>query len=287
MLVRFGEIGIKSPYVRRSMLQRLRRNILEAMAAHGVEGDVASIGSRLWLEGPDPDRLLGVATRTFGVVSASLAVRVPATQQELVQAAVGLGIQGAWRTFAVRATREGEHPFTSMELAKAAGSAIVLAREAQGLPCKVDLTQPEMEVHLDVRAKEGYAFAGAVAGPGGLPVGSQGVVVARVEDPRDALAAWLLMRRGCAARLASSRPDAEGHPARALRAWGWTSDLHAWGDPAAMLAQARASALVTGDGLQAAVLASDGPTVVLRPLAGLDPAFAADLARRHGLGELA
>jgi len=71
VLVRFGEIGIKSAPVRRSMLERLRQNLLESMLRAGVEGDVRTVGSRLWMAGPVPDALARAACRTFGVVSAS------------------------------------------------------------------------------------------------------------------------------------------------------------------------------------------------------------------------
>ncbi|HLF16418.1 MAG TPA: hypothetical protein VI796_03175, partial [Candidatus Thermoplasmatota archaeon] len=44
VLVRFGELGIKSAPVRRRMLERLRANLLDAMEREGVEGDVRKVG---------------------------------------------------------------------------------------------------------------------------------------------------------------------------------------------------------------------------------------------------
>src|ERR1051326_1712296 len=113
VLVRFGEIGIKSAPVRRAMVERLRQNLLDGLVRDGVEGDVRAVGSRLWMTGPDATALADVACRTFGVVSASPCVVVPATMDAMGAAAAQLALAQPWRTFAIRATREGKHPFSS------------------------------------------------------------------------------------------------------------------------------------------------------------------------------
>jgi tRNA uracil 4-sulfurtransferase len=292
VLVRFGEIGIKSAFVRRQMVERLRQNLLDLMARESVEGDASSIGSRLWLAGPDPARLLSVARRTFGVVSASLAERVEPEWDTLLAAAVrhAMAHPAPWTSFAIRATREGDQGWTSMDLAKAAGSAVFVAAEAAGRTPKVDLTRPDLEVHIDVRAQHAFVFTETVAGPGGLPLGSQGKVVARLDTPQDTVAAWLLMRRGCSILAASSQPAGETHPGQPLVAWGWggrmlpvppgATGATLWG----LALDHGASAAVTGDGLAEAATADEPPgALVLRPLAGLLPSFAGELAERHGL----
>ena len=52
VIVRFGEMGIKSAPVRNAMLERLRANLVDGIMRHGVEGDVQRRGARLGRGGP-------------------------------------------------------------------------------------------------------------------------------------------------------------------------------------------------------------------------------------------
>lgn len=284
VLVRFGEIGIKSPPVRRAMLRQLRDNLLLGMEREKAEGDVSLLGARLWMVGPDTAKLLDVAQRSFGVVSASPVRKVAATIEAIGAAAVPMAMERpGWATFAVRTTREGDQPFTSQEVGVQVGSLIWKAVESAGRKPKVDLTKPDLEVFVDVRKGHAFVFTQTVDGPGGIPVGSQGVALALLSDENSFLAAWLMMRRGCAiiglhAGTTGSLPvDAVAELAR----WGLdpevellpvctgTTSKPALLEAAAVVAKARkAQALVTGDTIDSALVGA--PLPVLRPLCGLD-----------------
>jgi len=59
------------------------------------------------------------------------------------------------QTFAVRATRIGEHPFTSPEIAAEVGRAIIDSfRESTGRRLKVNLDDPDVEIHVLLRDDE-------------------------------------------------------------------------------------------------------------------------------------
>ena len=287
VLVRFGEIGIKSAPVRRAMLERLRQNLLAGMERERVEGDVKALGARLWMAGPDTDALLAVAQRTFGVVSASPVRKVPATMEAMGEAAIALALDPAtpaWRTFALRTSREGDHPFTSQDVAVQVGSLVWKAAQAAGRTPKVDLSKPDLQVFVDVRQGHAFVFTRTVDGPGGIPVGSQGVAVALLSDEASFLAAWLMMRRGCkvwglhAGTTGSIPIDAVAELVR----WGLQPDVDLLPactgtvskpvllEAAAKVANAhRAKVLVTGDTLDSSL--APAPLPVLRPVCGLDP----------------
>jgi tRNA uracil 4-sulfurtransferase len=296
VLVRFGEIGIKSPPVRRAMVERLRQNLLDGLLRDGVEGDVKALGSRLWMVGPDAAALASTACRTFGVVSASPCLVVEGTLEAISAGAVALALPRPWSTFAVRATREGTHPFSSQEVQVKAGSAVWTAAQAAGRVPKVDLKRPDLEVHVDVRQSKAYLFTEHLEGPGGIPVGSQGTVVMLLSDEASFVAAWLLMRRGCdllpvhAGTTGSLDLDA----VETLSRWGLPRDvtllpvcsgtvskatlLQAAGR---LALEAGAPAIATGDTLDSALGTPRLP--VLRPMCGLLPAEAAQWTRRIGL----
>ncbi|MCK5548441.1 MAG: hypothetical protein KAI64_05465, partial [Thermoplasmata archaeon] len=94
-------------------------------------------------------------------------------------------------------------PYSSQSVAEEIGSAILSSRK--GL--KVDLDEPDVEVYVEVREDKAYVFKDAVRGPGGLPLGSQGLVVAFVEEESDIAAAWLMMKRGCKVHLAHAHQN--------------------------------------------------------------------------------
>jgi tRNA uracil 4-sulfurtransferase len=72
----------------------------------------------------------------------------------------------------------------------------------------VDLHHPDLVVYVEVRDKRAYVFSEYLDGPGGLPMGSQGKVVAVIEKRRDALAAWMMMKRGCRVLLLGDDAEA-------------------------------------------------------------------------------
>ena len=116
-------------------------------------------------------------------------------------------------SFAVKARREGNHPYSSMDVGREVGSAIFIANEDRNV--KVNLSKPDMTFYVEIRGKSARVFTEYIPGPGGLPFGSQGKVVAFVETEKDALAAWFMMKRGCRAVIAGREDGA----ARLLREW--------------------------------------------------------------------
>lgn len=63
---------------------------------------------------------------------------------------------------------------------------------------KVDLTDPEVVIRVDVTRSNAFVYSNKTPGPGGLPVGTAGRVMHLFSGGIDSpVAAWLLMKRGC------------------------------------------------------------------------------------------
>jgi thiamine biosynthesis protein ThiI len=209
-LVRFGELALKSRFVRRQLQDRLVSNLLEMAAAEGTECLVASDFGRIYLRADDEAAATSLLARTFGVVSFSPAAEAPAERTALAAAVAEYArpLLRSGMSFAIRPRRSGTHPYTSQDIGREAGSAVWTA--VPGL--RVDLEHPEREIFVEVRENRAFIFHETHAGPGGLPLGSQGRAVALVEGERDLAAAWLLMRRGARTTVAVLGDEALARP---------------------------------------------------------------------------
>ncbi len=281
LLVRFGEIALKSRFVRRQLRDRLVGNIQDLFAAEGVECVTEADEARIYVHADDLVRARSILTRVFGVVSVSPAAEghgdlesmTALALKEAETAGLGPGV-----TFAVRARRVGTHPFTSTDLAKAIGGAILDAHP--GLT--VNLGAPQVEIHVEVRENRGFVFREFWPGPGGLPLGSQGRALALVDGAAGMVAAWMAMKRGCRVVVAARAGAAE---VDALRRWepGLKAlDLPADGPLEDLVRVARAGAVFLGTRGQEFDPAKR-PAVsvpVFEPVIGLEDREIAALAER-------
>ena len=206
LLVRYGELALKSTPVRREFESTLRRNIVQGFVHEGLELRLRSDRGHLYADVGDAERGVRLLRRIFGVTSVSVVHEVP-TERETIRArllelASGRLVDGA--SFAVRARRTGSHPFTSQELARDLGADVLAAFPDRHL--KVDLTNPDVELFVEVRGPRTYLSLERFEGPGGLPLGVAGRLVALVDAPRGALGAFFMMKRGCRVALAPAPP---------------------------------------------------------------------------------
>ncbi|MFC3959944.1 tRNA sulfurtransferase [Halovivax cerinus] len=200
VLVRHGDINTKSTSVKRYMEGLLVEHLEALMADRSVPGSVVREWNRPRIEtteGAVADAL-DAATDTFGVVSASPCVTVEPAFEPIVDALAEIAPEAYdGGSFAVDARRaDKDLPFTSQELAKAGGTAIWEAVEDAFDPT-VDLDDPDHTFGVEVRSDAAYLYTDTVAGPGGLPLGSQAPMVALISGGIDSpVAAYEVMRRG-------------------------------------------------------------------------------------------
>jgi thiamine biosynthesis protein ThiI len=101
---------------------------------------------------------------------------------------------GNAKSFALRVHRTGDHPFTSQDYARDIGEYI--GSNYPGLP--VDLTHPDYELHIEIREQDCYLYTTILDGPGGIPSGASGTLVALHSGGIDSpVAMYMMMKRGC------------------------------------------------------------------------------------------
>src|SRR5919198_2994778 len=194
LLVRLGgELCTKSPRPRRRFLAVLTRNARAALRRAGVPAEVRQEWTRLVVETPEPAAARETLTRVFGIHSVHETLPVPySSLPGLVEALVPLyAPRVAGHSFAVRARRREPAAFRSHDLAVELGAALL------PLASRVDLSNPEVEVAVEVHADHADAVLERSDGAGGLPLGTGGRAVALFSGGFDSpVAAWRVMRRG-------------------------------------------------------------------------------------------
>lgn len=205
VLVRHGDVGVKSSGVQKRMESKLRDNLAAMLERDEVDGDVEREWGRVIVrthETDDPesaaDRACDAAVHTFGVVSASPARIVEPELDTICETLADIAPEVyTGGTFAIDARRSGDvHDFTSHDVNQDGGTAVWHAVEDDFEPA-VDLDDPDVTFYIEVREDEAFVFTEKRDGPGGLPLGTQAPLVALISGGIDSpVAAWLAMKRG-------------------------------------------------------------------------------------------
>lgn len=196
IVVHYAEIGLKGGN-RPWFEGRLRENLAAALRpipAARVRRERGRLVVEMEGAAPaDLEAACDLVSRVPGVKwfapSAGVEREIGAIEREVV----ARSLEGSG-SFAVDTRRADKRfPLDSMEVNRRVGAAVVAAT---GRP--VDLSDPDQVYGIEIAAERAFVFADRRPGPGGLPVGTSGRVVALVSGGIDSpVAAWRMMKRGC------------------------------------------------------------------------------------------
>jgi len=194
VMVRIGELWLKSEPVKRQFMKTLLHNIRAALNGREIEYTIQEFRGRILIFG-NADEISQVVSRIFGVVDVSICISCGNSKEELASAAMTLAREKlkAGMTFAVRGRRQFVKGYTSQQLA-----AYVADEIWKEIPdFVVDLDSPEYEIFVEARDFGGIVYDERIPGPGGLPLGTAGRASVLLSSGIDSpVAAWLMMRRG-------------------------------------------------------------------------------------------
>jgi thiamine biosynthesis protein ThiI len=194
VVAHYHEVGLKGN--NRGFFERiLARNIRSTLRATGYRS-VRVIPGRLLIDlgpGTDPAAVTERLGRVFGLSSFSPGITAPAEMDAVVAAALRLAAGASFASFRVRARRgNSSFPASSQVVNEVVGQAI---KDASG--ARVDLSHAEWTCYIELVQNKAYLYADRLPGPGGLPAGSGGRVVALLSGGIDSpVAAWELAKRG-------------------------------------------------------------------------------------------
>ena len=196
----FSEIAIKSKPVRRRFIGQLAENLRAtlrdidpAVAVHrgwdklqvetSLEGEaVLAQMVQAMCHAPGITYVLEVSKHPLPALDEIVERVLPVYAERM-----------AGRTFAVRCKRSGNHDFTSVEVEREVGGALLARTAAAG----VKLKHPEVTVDLEISKQTLFVIERRHRGLGGYPIGSIDPVLSLISGGFDSpVASYLTMKRG-------------------------------------------------------------------------------------------
>ena len=200
ILAHYSELALKGKN-RPWFIRRLVRNLHTALAGLGVK-EIRTPMGRIEIvlnQAATADEVRARMSRVFGLANYSVATRVPLDFDGMASAVVAmLPPREGIGSFRVRVRRaDQDFPTPSPDLARDLGSRVWHARG-----WKVDLDHADLVITVEIIPGSAFCYMGRQPGPGGLPTGTAGRVVALLSGGIDSpVAAWRMMRRGCQVTL--------------------------------------------------------------------------------------
>ena len=224
-MVRIGESMLKSRPVRKQFTKVLIQTLTAQCRLRGATIVVRAEGGLLFVSGENDEQIVDALKHTFGVNAVDPYIEMDADPDMVAKAALERNPNPSG-TFAVQCRRHGEKgKWTSQSFASTVGAKVL-----ERVDLKVNLGNPDWAIRVALFPDKVHLLGTRFMGPGGLPSGVQGLVLANLESDEDVLSAWLMMHRGC----------------RIKPAKGSVELLQQW-DPA-LASEKYANQLVTGPG---------------------------------------
>lgn len=190
ILVRYDEIGLKGAN-RGRFEDLLVNNIRLAFRADGLS--VGPIERRYGRIIVSLKKGISSLKRIFGISSCSPALETVPDVESMADAALHLCELNDRVSFRVSCQRlDKTMSLTSRDVEHQLGAELVSRTNAE-----VDLTEFDFEVGVELINNKAYVFVDRSECFGGLPVGSEGTVLALIDNSASLLAALLMLQRGC------------------------------------------------------------------------------------------
>lgn len=195
VIVRYHEIALKRNN-RTHFVNELARNIARMLQGTGVTRIDRGPGRLLIPLRADADwpEIAVRLRRVFGIANFLHCRRVDRSIDSITAGVLAAIDNRPIGRFAIRTKRADKtYPIESPEVCRLVGRSV---QERTG--ATVDLRRPDLEIHVEIMPREAYIALEKIDGPGGLPLGTSGTVVALLSGGIDSpVAAHRMMQRGC------------------------------------------------------------------------------------------
>jgi len=194
IIMRYGEIGLKQNITRRIFENTLIRNIKNALKKQNINFEIERKRARIYIVSNQIKECSNILSKIFGITSFSPTFKTNIDKDSLKKITLNIIKNKITEhtSFALKVNRTGNHDFTSRDIAIFLGDIIQKKTKAP-----VNLSNPDIKLFVEIIDKTAFLFFEKIPGAGGLPLNTQGRILAYIDSKEAILAAWFLMRRGC------------------------------------------------------------------------------------------
>ncbi|MBU1269300.1 MAG: tRNA 4-thiouridine(8) synthase ThiI [Nanoarchaeota archaeon] len=194
ILLRYGEVGLKSNRTRPFFERKYLLAIKDALKRNYIDDfKIDNLGGRFVIYTNKVNDASEVLIRVSGIQSISPAYSFKFSSKEDLIKKVKKASEKlvSDKIFSISIRRVGKHDFNSIDLTKEIGSSIY------NLSKGVNLKNPDVAIHLEIRKDECFLFTKIIDGVGGLPTGISDKVLCLFSGGIDSpVAAFEMMKRG-------------------------------------------------------------------------------------------
>jgi len=192
ILIAFGEIFLKSEGVRKLFQKKLEKNICFFLDKKGIDFKIDPSRERIFISTKEIDKAMPGIRKIFGIVWIAKSSYFPEIGLEEFSTFVDENYE-KWikkdETFGIRFRMEKNILKEDRD--------DVIKRIAKNIKRKVDLTNPQIEIFVEIRREGTFLYFKKQKGAGGFPIGSSGRILSLLSGGIDSpVASYLIAKRG-------------------------------------------------------------------------------------------
>lgn len=193
IMIKYGELTTKKSN-RKLFINALYNNILNKL--EGMEVNIRKDISRMYIEfnDSDLDKILKKFNHVFGIHAYLVAYKLDSDIEQINNTILNLLPTLDFKTFKVETKRSDKNfPILSTEFSKKIGG-LILKNKSN---IKVDVHNPEVTFHIEIRNDYTYIYLNEYPGIGGYPVGTLGKGLLMLSGGIDSpVSGYLALKRG-------------------------------------------------------------------------------------------
>ena len=192
ILIKYGELTTKKEN-RKVFIKMLASNINNLLSDYEYEMKYDRVRMYITCDNKYIDEIAEKLSKIFGIHSIVICHKVDNNVENIKNKVLEVVKLENFKTFKVetkRADKSFEIP--SMEFNHVIGGLVL-----KNFDCKVDLHNPDLRIHIEIRPEGTFIYKNEIAGSGGYPVGIQGKGMLMLSGGIDSpVAGYLALKRG-------------------------------------------------------------------------------------------
>lgn len=192
ILIKYGELTTKKEN-RKVFIKRLVQNIKNLLKKYDITISYDRVRMYVFADNQIIDEVADKLSKIFGIHSIVICHRVDNNTNDIKNKVLEILQKEKFDTFKAETKRANKNfEIHSMEFNNIIGDLVL-----KNFECKVDVHNPELTVHIEIRNEGTFIYTNEIKGNGGYPVGVQGKGLLMLSGGIDSpVAGYLALKRG-------------------------------------------------------------------------------------------